>query len=477
MLAAEHDLATLADIKDNQFKPSIDRLTRQLVTLRKHFSSSQAPSSLPDLIPVLVTLFGEEYRPDPAHQTIVLGSKGLFRQQQSYLLLEQVRQQLSLEVERLIAGNQQTLQSINRVAAIRLAASSQETEARLASTLIRMVLSVIALAILFLLLGVLISHYIRRQFKQLSKLQEDNELILNSAGEGVLGLTAGGELRFVNPAAESILGIAAKTMIGQPLWQFWKTDGPQSHLNALLAGNGDVIVDQHTYLTKPDGEMFAAEYSAMPMTRDGRQEGAVITFRDISEAESTKAALLESEQKFRDLAEKSLVGVYIVQNGMFIYLNPRFANIFGYTSTEIQAKVGPHHLAHHDDLYLVTRNVEKCMSVSADSIDFNFRGIKKDGSLIYVEMLGSITQYNGKPAIIGTLMDVTERTLAEAQLQHQAYHDPLTGLPNRLLGNDRLEHALSNAARLNQRVAVMFLDLDHFKHVNDSLGHPMEMYC
>ncbi|OMH28127.1 hypothetical protein BGP75_21740 [Motiliproteus sp. MSK22-1] len=209
------------------------------------------------------------------------------------------------------------------------------------------------------------------------------------------------------------------------------------------------------------------------MTREGRQEGAVITFRDISEAESTKAALLESEQKFRDLAEKSLVGVYIVQNGLYIYVNPRFASIFGYTSEEIQAQLGPYHLAHHDDLYLVTRNIEKCMSVLAESIDFNFRGIKKDGSLIYVEMLGAITQYDGKPAIIGTLMDVTERTLAEAQLQHQAYHDPLTGLPNRLLGNDRLEHALSKAARLGQRVAVMFLDLDHFKHVNDSLGHSM----
>ncbi|MEH6625393.1 MAG: EAL domain-containing protein [Motiliproteus sp.] len=469
-LSIQKNLSDLADIKNNLLKPSIDRLSRQLAVLNSHLPVTAQSRAL-EISPVVAALFGTEYRPDPVHQTIVVGNSGLFPQQRTYLELEQVRQKLLREAEQQEADNHLVLQSMTLLATTQLTSGRQETEQRLAQALLRMALSVGALAVLFLFLGIFISRHIRSQFSQLAELQRENELILNSAGEGVIGLTAAGNMRFINPSASTMLGIAVDSMIGQPLHRIWKTEVDGSVEADPVIAFGARVIDKHSRLLRADGRSFAVEYSSMPMIRKGVQEGAVITFRDISESEQVKASLQESEQKFRDLSEKSLVGVYIIQNGLFTYVNPHFSEIFGYSRDEIELHLGPQDLSHPDDFKLVARNIEKRISGVTDSIDYSIRGIRKDGSEINIELLGSSTQYGGEAAIIGTLVDVTDRTKAEAKVQHQAYHDPLTGLPNRLLCNDRLEHALNNAQRLNLQLAVLFLDLDRFKHVNDSLGH------
>ncbi len=107
---------------------------------------------------------------------------------------------------------------------------------------------------------------------------------------------------------------------------------------------------------------------------------------------------------------------------------------------------------------------------SAKDIHYCFRGQQRDGELIEVEANGICTEYNGMPAVIGTVLDVTQRKQMEETIRYQAYHDPLTGLPNRLLFNDRLTLAIANAHRNKQLLAVLFLDLDYFKTINDTRG-------
>jgi diguanylate cyclase (GGDEF)-like protein/PAS domain S-box-containing protein len=101
------------------------------------------------------------------------------------------------------------------------------------------------------------------------------------------------------------------------------------------------------------------------------------------------------------------------------------------------------------------------------------KGIRKDGSLVDVELSGSLLKEDGQPtALVGIVRDVSEREALQSELHHQAFHDPLTGLPNRALFLDRLGHALARSERSATPVVVLLLDLFDFKAVNDTLGHP-----
>lgn len=127
--------------------------------------------------------------------------------------------------------------------------------------------------------------------------------------------------------------------------------------------------------------------------------------------------LIQSEIRFRTLAEKSLMGIYIVQGEYFRYVNPRFAEIFGYDPGELIDVRDMHTLVHDEDLPLFRENIKKRLSGEVQAIQYQFRGKRKDGDLIYVEVYGSRMIFEDRPAIIGSLADVTRRVEAEKALQ------------------------------------------------------------
>lgn len=127
--------------------------------------------------------------------------------------------------------------------------------------------------------------------------------------------------------------------------------------------------------------------------------------------------LKESEEKFRKLAEKTLVGIYLIQDGLFKYVNPKFAEIFDYDLDEITDKLGPENLIYDPDKKMVLENIAKRISGEVDSLHYEFRGITKRGRVINAEVYGSAMMNRGKPALIGTLLDITKRKQAESMLQ------------------------------------------------------------
>lgn len=144
-----------------------------------------------------------------------------------------------------------------------------------------------------------------------------------------------------------------------------------------------------------------------------------INFRDFIDPALAQEALRESENKFRDLAEKSLVGIYLIQDDVFKYVNPKFSEIFGYTIDSLAGtrKKTPKDLVFPEDWPLVQENIRKRIVGETASIHFEFRGVTKSKEIIYVEVYGSRTIYQGRAALIGTLLDISARKRADELLK------------------------------------------------------------
>ncbi len=323
-----------------------------------------------------------------------------------------------------------------------------------------------------------IIYFTGRTKETIRQSEEDKRLLLNAAGEGILGVDAAGLVTFVNPAALHMLGFAEEEMLGQSMHDLIHhahEDGSnypaeECHICSSYTVAADSrVVDE--VLWRKDGCSFPVDYSSMPITKDGKAMGAVVTFRNIIQRKKMEKSLLESENKFKNISEESPVGIYIIQDGIFQYVNKRFADIHGYTIEAITGKLGPSDLAFPEDLSIAEQAMQKRISGEVERTHTIQRALKKNGDVIHLEVYGSKMSHQGKTVLIGSLLDITERIGMEEQMRNMAYHDALTGLPNRLLFNDRLDVAMNLSRRKEERLAVMMLDIDRFKEVNDSLGH------
>src|SRR5678815_2474312 len=163
--------------------------------------------------------------------------------------------------------------------------------------------------------------------------------------------------------------------------------------------------------------------------------------------------------------------MYVIQEDRYKYVNPKLAAIFGYSQSELLALDSVLSLVAEEDRATVEDNIRKRIEGELRTVRYGFRAIRKNSEPIEVEVHGAATELDGKPAVIGTLLDVTDRKRNEARIVEQAYNDPLTKLPNRFRFLERLEVELAQARRHHRRLAIVYMDVDRFKFINDTRGH------
>ncbi|MFK2827151.1 EAL domain-containing protein [Bacillus sp. B190/17] len=188
----------------------------------------------------------------------------------------------------------------------------------------------------------------------------------------------------------------------------------------------------------------------------------------LSHVKGTESKFIDTELEFQSLIEEVFIGVYIIQDGKVSYGNPQFQNILG---VEDLATISDYWDYIHPDDRATVESVLLRLIENEKGMDHTFRVMNEDGSIIDVEAHSKKIYIHGKPTIIGTLHDVTERNKMKKLNEYLVNCDPLTDLPNRKFFQEKLEKELIISKTLQQKFAVMFLDLDRFKYINDTLTH------
>ena len=193
---------------------------------------------------------------------------------------------------------------------------------------------------------------------------------------------------------------------------------------------------------------------------------------DITERKKAELDLKRSEERYRALFNSSLELVYIHDfKGRFLEANRATLELFGYNKEEITS-LNFSSLLDPEDVPRAVAALTGVDRPGAHREMHEFKLHRKDGSYVYIETQASLIRRDGKPyAIQGIARNISERKILEQQLSDMATHDFLTGLPNRVLLNDRFNMALARAHRNKNRLAIIAIDLDRFKSVNDTLGH------
>jgi two-component system, sporulation sensor kinase E len=175
---------------------------------------------------------------------------------------------------------------------------------------------------------------------------------------------------------------------------------------------GETVMGERKIVQK-NGTVIDIEINGKKFTEDRM----VIISRDITARKAMEAGIINAEVKFRTLADKSRVGIYIVQKGVFTYVNPRFAEVFGYEADELIGREPVEAIIHPNYQALSNENIRLRMEGKVESVHYEAMGKRKDGSANWVEFYGSRAILEDEPTIIGSMIDITERKKAEEELR------------------------------------------------------------
>jgi diguanylate cyclase (GGDEF)-like protein/PAS domain S-box-containing protein len=307
------------------------------------------------------------------------------------------------------------------------------------------------------------------KYRGLLEAAPDAMVVVNQAGQIVL-LNVQAEKQF-GYRRDELIGQKVKNIIPQGFAERLIADGTRSAAEALAQqiGTGIELTGR-----RKDGSEFPLEIMLSPL--EGA-EGILVTaaIRDISVRKAAAEHLVRMEERYRGLLEAAPDAMVVVnQAGEIVLLNVQAEKQFGYHRDELIGQkvknIIPEGFAERLVADALRPPAEALAQQIGTGIELN--GRRKNGSEFPLEIMLSPLEGDEGILVTAAIRDITVRKKAEELMIHSSEHDFLTGLPNRVLLNDRVNQAILLALRHQSKVAVVFLDLDGFKHINDSLGHP-----
>ncbi|WP_043743791.1 diguanylate cyclase domain-containing protein [Paramagnetospirillum magneticum] len=279
-----------------------------------------------------------------------------------------------------------------------------------------------------------------------------------------------GEVVFINQAGVKVLGLASQAdALGMAFVEFVESD-----YRFLVDAGWELLAEEEFLplkLMRRDGSLFEAEIRVRVIP--GPEEQFLLEARDISKFVKSAEALREREERLQGVLASVAEGIITVdERGLIESANPAAERMFGHgkgklVGQHIGVLMGPEQREHHQEMFgQYLSGSAKLMGRSVESM-----GYRADGGRFPMEISVSELRYGKGRLFTGILRDISERKENEERIKRLAHHDTLTGLPNRNLLNDRISHALARVRRHGGRMAVLYVDLDKFKPINDTLGH------
>lgn len=277
-----------------------------------------------------------------------------------------------------------------------------------------------------------------------------------------------GTIRRVNPVVETILGYSADEVIGRLFTVFVAREDRERALSHLQKAIEGYSKEYEASVYHRTGKKVNLQIKKVPIIVNHQVTGVFCIAKDITEKEQMKQQLAASEERYRKLVEFLPEAIIVCNNeGKIVYANLAGVKLLG--AKQKQDIVGNAIWKFFRD---ATPIAWKKWQNSSDAQEpFIEEFVRLDGKTVYLEVSLSAVEFAGEPAMQGIFRDVTERINYEKQLEFLAFHDPLTKLPNRRLFFDIVGESIEEAKRSKNGLAVMYLDMDNFKDVNDTFGH------